>query len=103
MGPSCSQLTKLPPKETRGKTAAQFCMKASFYSWHAPAAGGLACHWLCFALAFAAAGALCAAWWLFASNPCGHIFRLSRMTCSVLPNHNTWLLGVWRADRYAHP
>ena len=48
-----------------------------------------ACHWLCFALAFAAAGALCTAWWLFASNPCGHKFRLSRMTCSVLPNHNT--------------
>ena len=50
MGPSCSQLTKLPPKETRGKTAAQFFMKASFYSWHAPAAGGLpvigcALHW----------------------------------------------------------
>ena len=48
-----------------------------------------ACHWLCFALAFAAAGELCAAWWLFASNPYGYKFRLSRMTCFVLPNHNT--------------
>ena len=63
MGPSCSQLTKLPPKETRGKTAAQFFITCRWWA---------ACHWLCFALSFAAAGALCAAWWLFASNPCGH-------------------------------
>ena len=67
MGPSCSQLTKLPPKEVRSKMAAQFFFKALLLA--CPCRWWAACHWLCFALAFAAAGALRAAWWLFASIP----------------------------------
>ena len=95
-------LSRLPPwdpaarssrscheRKTRGKTAAQFFIKASFYSWHAPAVGGrpvigCALHKPLPPLARFALPGGC-----LLQIPVDISFTLSRMTCSVLPNHNT--------------
>ena len=61
MGPSCSQLTKLPPKENERQNGCTILYQGIVLLLACPCRWWAACQWLCFALAFAAAGALCAA------------------------------------------